>query len=215
MLWNAQISRVKKFFLIILFSGGAFVIMAGILRAYFILSGGREGGAQAAYWGTREVLVAFIIGNVPMISGGLRIWVRKLKKSQLYTGLRSRTKNWPGANMLSALLSGVGRSHSRSAFEKGALGKDFANQNAADRSGPPSQASCQSPQLWRNQRSDSRADTSINRSDTDQAYTNPRYGIRVTQGIRVDVESRQEQRQRPRNLLNRLQAWLRGQRGSS
>ena len=83
MLWNAQISRVKKSSLIVLFSGGIFVIMAGIFRVYLILTGGREGGAEAAYWGTREVFVAFVIGNVPIIYGGARIWLGKTRNSKL------------------------------------------------------------------------------------------------------------------------------------
>jgi hypothetical protein len=40
MLWTARISLVKKSFLMVLFSGGLFVITASILRAYGILAGG-------------------------------------------------------------------------------------------------------------------------------------------------------------------------------
>jgi hypothetical protein len=86
MLWDAQISRVIKFFLIMLFGGGVFVMLAGILRAYLILNGGREGGGEAAYWGTREAVVAFVIGNLPIIYSGARIWLRKSKGSKRTQG---------------------------------------------------------------------------------------------------------------------------------
>jgi hypothetical protein len=84
MLWSAQISRIKKFFLIMLFSGGIFVIVAGILRVHFILSAGRQGGGEAALWGTREAFVAFVIGNAPLIYGSGRIWLRKSKQSKAF-----------------------------------------------------------------------------------------------------------------------------------
>ncbi|KAF7509357.1 hypothetical protein GJ744_008080 [Endocarpon pusillum] len=99
MLWDAKLSRLKKFLLIVLFSGGIFIIMAGILRVHFILAPGRgrEGGLAAAYWGKCENLVAFIVGNVPMIYGGFTVWLRQFKDSKIFARMRSKTKGWLGA----------------------------------------------------------------------------------------------------------------------
>ncbi len=153
MLWGAQISSIKKFFLIMLFSGGVFVMMAGILRAYFILIGGREGGTEAAYWGTREAATAFIIGNLPMIYGGVRIWLRKCKDSKVYAKIRSRTKDWPGANRFSGLFSRAARSRVRGESEKETPAKML---NVTDTSNSSSEPSRQSPLPWGHTRSDSR-----------------------------------------------------------
>ncbi|KAF1964295.1 hypothetical protein BU23DRAFT_493064 [Bimuria novae-zelandiae CBS 107.79] len=67
MLWRAQLSTRTKISLILIFGGGVFVMMAGILRCALIIKD-PVGGAQAAgSWACRETFVAVIIGNAPMI----------------------------------------------------------------------------------------------------------------------------------------------------
>jgi hypothetical protein len=215
MLWNAQISRLKKFFLIMLFSGGLFVIMAGILRCYFILSSSRTGGIAAAHWGTREAFVAFVIGNLPMIYGGVRIWIRSFKDSKTYSRMRERTRDWPGARRVSKLLSLVGRtrhgtSASSSRTEKSrrsgrSADKDFmmlgGSGNGTQMSGSSEGTRVQSPVPWAHKRSDSRIDTLAKRSDTPRAEMDPEFGIQVTRGIKVDVESVKSRESDPDTLV--------------
>jgi hypothetical protein len=189
MLWNAQISQVKKFFLIMLFSGGIFVIVAGILRAYFILTAGRQGGAEAAYWGVREAFVAFVIGNAPMVYGGGRIWLRKSKQSRAYARIRSRTRGWPVADKFNALLSQITRSRARTASEKPTPGKNFAMLNVTNENNSTSEPGRSSPLSWGHTQADSRIATKIDGSEIARTDTEPEMGIQVTQGIKVDVES--------------------------
>ncbi|KAK6541895.1 hypothetical protein TWF694_007672 [Orbilia ellipsospora] len=67
LLWRAQIPLKRKFLLIAMFSGGCFVIMAGILRVAFILADPVGGALSAGSWACRETFVSVIIGNIPMI----------------------------------------------------------------------------------------------------------------------------------------------------
>jgi hypothetical protein len=200
MLWNAQISRAKKFFLIMLFSGGVFVMMAGILRTYFILTGGREGGKEAAYWGTREAFVAFVIGNAPMIYGGMRIWLRKFKDSKSYARLQSRTQVWPRAKRISALFSWAAHSKNRSASEKRAPGKTFATRNTTETSSPSSEQSNRSPIPWQHDPYDGHIDTNVERRDSARPEPDPEFGIQVARGIKVDVESVQSRDSDPETI---------------
>ncbi|KAJ5742487.1 uncharacterized protein N7511_011506 [Penicillium nucicola] len=71
-------SRMKwreKAPLIVLFSGGLFVITAGILRCV----GGANSAEEGASWGRRESFVAVAIGNLPMIYPLVRRIARKAR----------------------------------------------------------------------------------------------------------------------------------------
>lgn len=201
MLWGAKISRVKKFFLIMLFSGGVFVIMAGILRAYFILTGGRKGGVEAAHWGMREAFVAFVIGNAPMIYGGIKTWLRKCKNSKVYAKIGASTKDWPGADKFSGLFSRAGRSRAHVTSEKPWLPKNLAKLGVTGTSNS-SEPSRQSRLPWGHTRSDSPIDTRVNKRDT-RTNMDPEFGIQVTRGIRVDVESVKSRESDPETIETR------------
>ncbi|KAF3920374.1 hypothetical protein ABW20_dc0102364 [Dactylellina cionopaga] len=67
LLWKAQIPFRRKLLLIAMFSGGCFIIMAGILRVAFILADPIGGALAAGSWACRETFVSVIIGNIPMI----------------------------------------------------------------------------------------------------------------------------------------------------
>jgi hypothetical protein len=203
MLWNAQISQIRKFFLIMLFSGGIFVIGAGILRAYFILSTGRHGGAEAARWGIREAFVAFVIGNAPLIYGGGRIWLQKFKQSKACAWIRSRTKGWPVAAKFNALFSQINRSRARTASEKATPGKNLAMLNLNATSDSTSEQGHSSPLSWGHPRLDSRINTQVNSSNTTQSDTEPEIAIQVTRGIKVDVESVKSRNSEPETIETR------------
>jgi hypothetical protein len=183
MLWDAQISRARKFFLIILFSGGVFVMLADILRASLVLTGGRKGGAEAAYWGTREIVVAFVIGNLPIIYGGVRIWLRKLKASKMYARIQSMTKGWPGAGRINELFSRAGRSRHGAISGNPKLGPSCATLNVVEPSHPLL------PLPRAHTRSSGRISTDVKRSNTPRVELDAEFGIQVTRGIKIDLES--------------------------
>ncbi|KAF9887271.1 hypothetical protein FE257_010399 [Aspergillus nanangensis] len=67
MLFKARLPWREKLELLVLFSGGIFVMAAGILRCVLIVTAGADGAQQAGSWACRETFVAVIIGNAPMI----------------------------------------------------------------------------------------------------------------------------------------------------
>ncbi|KAL3449236.1 hypothetical protein BJX65DRAFT_306293 [Aspergillus insuetus] len=88
-LFKARLPLREKLELLILFSGGVFVMAAGILRCVLIVTAGANGAQQAGSWACRETFVAVIIGNAPMIYPFFR---RLAKHAGLYITTRSRTR---------------------------------------------------------------------------------------------------------------------------
>ncbi|KAF4961228.1 hypothetical protein FGADI_465 [Fusarium gaditjirri] len=76
MLWGARIPKVKKYGLVVLFSGAVFVMVAGLLRCVLILKNPKTGPNQAASWAIRESFVAVVTANLPSTWGWMR---QKLK----------------------------------------------------------------------------------------------------------------------------------------
>ncbi|KAJ6179944.1 hypothetical protein N7519_010405 [Penicillium mononematosum] len=93
MLVKARLKWREKLELLILFSGGLFVMMAGILRCVLILTAGANGAQQAGSWACRETFVAVIIGNVPMIYPLVRRFTRR---AGLYISSRGGSQSYPG-----------------------------------------------------------------------------------------------------------------------
>ncbi|KAL4866671.1 hypothetical protein BDV12DRAFT_187214 [Aspergillus spectabilis] len=89
-LFKARLPIREKLELLILFSGGIFVMAAGILRCVLIVTAGANGAQQAGSWACRETFVAVIIGNAPMIYPFLR---RTAKRAGLYMSTRTRTRS--------------------------------------------------------------------------------------------------------------------------
>ncbi|KAF1961445.1 hypothetical protein CC80DRAFT_237658 [Byssothecium circinans] len=67
MLWKANLEKRRKISLLIIFGGGIFVMMAGILRCALIIKDPVNGAQAAGSWACRETFVAVVIGNLPMI----------------------------------------------------------------------------------------------------------------------------------------------------
>ncbi|KAL6229466.1 hypothetical protein BDW75DRAFT_225064 [Aspergillus navahoensis] len=80
-LFKARLPIREKLELLILFSGGIFVMAAGILRCVLIVTAGANGAQQAGSWACRETFVAVIIGNAPMIYPFVR---RVAKRAGIY-----------------------------------------------------------------------------------------------------------------------------------
>ncbi|KAJ5903314.1 hypothetical protein N7504_005697 [Penicillium tannophilum] len=77
MLAKAKMRWREKARLLVLFSGGLFVMTAGILRCALILTGGSRSAAEGATWARRESFVAVAVGNFPMIYPLVRRLARK------------------------------------------------------------------------------------------------------------------------------------------
>ncbi|KAI1872884.1 uncharacterized protein JN550_003758 [Neoarthrinium moseri] len=67
MLWQSTLKPAKKVGLIILFSGGIFVIACAFLRAVLIVMDPVDGAQVAGSWAVRETFVAVITTNLPIV----------------------------------------------------------------------------------------------------------------------------------------------------
>ncbi|KAK5658179.1 hypothetical protein OQA88_2152 [Cercophora sp. LCS_1] len=67
MIWKSSLPLRKKFFLLIMFSGGLLEMTFGILRCTSILTLGDIDPAQSGYWSVRESFVSFVLTNMPMV----------------------------------------------------------------------------------------------------------------------------------------------------
>ncbi|KAI2715131.1 hypothetical protein CBS147332_4785 [Penicillium roqueforti] len=103
MLVKARLEWREKLELLVLFSGGLFVMMAGILRCVLILTAGANGAQQAGSWACRETFVAVIIGNIPMIYPLIR---RFTKRAGLYITSRNESESYPGYHLSDADTGG-------------------------------------------------------------------------------------------------------------
>ncbi|CEI63268.1 hypothetical protein FVEN_g194 [Fusarium venenatum] len=123
MLWGAKIPKVKRYGLVVLFSGAIFVMVAGILRCVLILQNAVTGPQQAASWAVRESFVAVVTSNLPSTWVWMRQKLRPIFGSLLSSNIVSSKYNGgpePGSIMLgdgqgSAWRSRSGRSDLRTA----------------------------------------------------------------------------------------------------
>lgn len=92
MLFKARLPWREKLELFILFSGGIFVMAAGILRCVLIVTAGAYGASQAGSWACRETFVAVVIGNAPMIYPLFR---RAARRAGWYISSRGHSQSYP------------------------------------------------------------------------------------------------------------------------
>ncbi|PHH61338.1 hypothetical protein CDD81_472 [Ophiocordyceps australis] len=67
MLWKSSLRPMKKIGLILLFSGGIFVVICATLRCILIVTDVKHGPQLAGSWAVRETFVATITTNLPMV----------------------------------------------------------------------------------------------------------------------------------------------------
>ncbi|KAH9894724.1 hypothetical protein F4778DRAFT_784147 [Xylariomycetidae sp. FL2044] len=90
MFLETSLKPLKKFGLIILFSGGVLVIIFAILRATFIITDPVNGAQIAGSWAVRETFVSVITTNLPMVYPLLKTQLRSLLDTLArYTGYPS------------------------------------------------------------------------------------------------------------------------------
>ncbi|KAM5344433.1 hypothetical protein ACJ41O_012969 [Fusarium nematophilum] len=107
MLWGARIPKVKKYGLVVLFSGGIFVMVAGLLRCVLILKNPATGPQEGASWAVRESFVAVATSSLPMTWGWMR---QKLKPffGSLLSSNNTNTKYKGGPEPGSIMLGDQG-----------------------------------------------------------------------------------------------------------
>ncbi|KAI1108788.1 hypothetical protein F5Y14DRAFT_59865 [Nemania sp. NC0429] len=88
MLWNTTLALPKKIGLIILFSGGVFIIVCALIRAVLIVTDPIGGAQTAGSWAVRETFVAVITTNLPMVFPLISAWLKPIISS-LARSLRS------------------------------------------------------------------------------------------------------------------------------
>ncbi|KAF9728338.1 hypothetical protein PMIN04_007725 [Paraphaeosphaeria minitans] len=83
-IWPLKISLARKLGLLLMFCAGIFVMIAAILRVYFVLS--LQKGQTAAIWSCREDVVAIVVGQATMIRPVLtrRFWTNGTASSTGY-----------------------------------------------------------------------------------------------------------------------------------
>ncbi|KAI3321839.1 hypothetical protein HD806DRAFT_502088 [Xylariaceae sp. AK1471] len=67
MLWHSSLKLPKKIGLIILFSGGVFVIVCALIRSVLIVTDPIGAAQTAGSWAVRETFVAVVTTNLPMV----------------------------------------------------------------------------------------------------------------------------------------------------
>ncbi|PYH94076.1 hypothetical protein BO71DRAFT_380321 [Aspergillus ellipticus CBS 707.79] len=116
-LFKARLPLREKIELIVLFSGGIFVMAAGILRCVLIVTAGANGASQAGSWACRETFVAVVIGNAPMIYPLCRRLARRAGWYVSTRGGASTSQSYPlseGEGLGgSSTGSGMGRSREK------------------------------------------------------------------------------------------------------
>lgn len=113
MLWGARIPKVKKYGLLVLFSGAVFVMVAGLLRCFLILQAcdaipihgypvltspqnPETGPEEGASWAVRESFVAVVTSNLPSTWGWMRQKLKPLFGSLLSSNnVSSKYKGGP------------------------------------------------------------------------------------------------------------------------
>ncbi|KAI0517021.1 hypothetical protein F5B22DRAFT_605914 [Xylaria bambusicola] len=109
MLWKSSLRPLKKFGLIILFSGGVLVIIFAILRATFIITDPVNGAQVAGSWAVRETFVSVITTNLPMvfplfksrltsISDSIVRYIGYSRAKSSNGAFRSYIRTWGGGN---------------------------------------------------------------------------------------------------------------------
>ncbi|EQL01350.1 hypothetical protein G6O67_005275 [Ophiocordyceps sinensis] len=74
MLWKANLRPLRKLGLMILLSGGLFVVVCAILRSILIVTDATNGAQLAGSWAVRETFLAVVTTNLPMIFPLLKTW---------------------------------------------------------------------------------------------------------------------------------------------
>lgn len=95
MLFQANLKLLRKLGLMVLFSGGLFVVACATLRCVLIVTDPVNGAQLAGSWAVRESFIAVVTTNLPMIFPLLKVWLGPLVgslMSSLTGGTTTRSK---------------------------------------------------------------------------------------------------------------------------
>ncbi|KAM7185647.1 hypothetical protein V8F20_011725 [Naviculisporaceae sp. PSN 640] len=93
MLFQANLKPLRKVGLIILFSGGLFVVACATLRCVLIVTDPVNGAQLAGSWAVRESFIAVVTTNLPMIFPLIKVWLSPLIGSLISFTSKSGTRS--------------------------------------------------------------------------------------------------------------------------
>ncbi|RYP50150.1 hypothetical protein DL768_004267 [Monosporascus sp. mg162] len=76
---KSRMNTKRKFFLIVLFSGGLLTMVFGILRCITLVTVGATEPSESGQWSVRETFVAVLVSNGPQVVPLFRVWCKKAK----------------------------------------------------------------------------------------------------------------------------------------
>ncbi|CAI7654726.1 unnamed protein product [Penicillium glandicola] len=85
LLWTVNLNLKRKIPLMVLFSGAAFVMIAGIIRAATIMKSSSDGAESGSQWACRETFVSIVVSNLPIIQPLIRKGFRKIGLSHVFS----------------------------------------------------------------------------------------------------------------------------------
>lgn len=94
---QVRMGIMKKVSLVVLFSGGFFIMIAAILRVTYVMV--QQNGAAAAIWSCREDFVAILVGQAPMLRPALsrNFWTQedRINTASSSYGRSSKPRSMP------------------------------------------------------------------------------------------------------------------------
>lgn len=109
MFWMAHIPLRKKLGLILLFSGGIFITIAGVLRCTLILTNPVKGASESGEWACRESFVAVVTTNLPIVAPLLRRRLCPFNSASSSNGSKRASNSQPGFRLDDNVLSHASR----------------------------------------------------------------------------------------------------------
>ncbi|KAL1875310.1 hypothetical protein VTK73DRAFT_10147 [Phialemonium thermophilum] len=88
MLWQSSLKPIKKVGLMVVFSGGIFVVVCAILRCILIVTDPVNGAQLAGSWAVRETFVAVVTTNLPIVFSLIKTMLEPIFGS-LFSSVRS------------------------------------------------------------------------------------------------------------------------------
>ncbi|CAG7953540.1 unnamed protein product [Penicillium nalgiovense] len=85
LLWTVNLNLKRKIPLMVLFSGAAFVMIAGIIRAATIMKNSPDGAEAGSKWACRETFVSIVVSNLPIIQPLIRKGFRKIGLTHVFS----------------------------------------------------------------------------------------------------------------------------------
>ncbi|EFY96259.2 hypothetical protein X797_008473 [Metarhizium robertsii] len=95
LLWRSSFKPIKKIGLIVLFSGGLLVAVCAVLRSVLVFTDPIDGSRLACLWASREVFVAVVTTNLPIVFPRFARWFTQVFGLMLSLGSQKQSDRTP------------------------------------------------------------------------------------------------------------------------